>query len=325
MRVPDEVLQTVRSRVSIVEVVERHIALKRAGKNWVGLCPFHSERTPSFVVNEERGTYHCFGCGAGGTVFRFLMDVRGEPFVDVVRSLANEAGVPFDRGAEPAKDASARKERELLLEVLSIASRYYRHQLVDGRAGERAREYLARREIPPAAAETFGLGCAPPGWDNLVRYLQRKQVDLGLAARAGLVAERSSGGHYDRLRDRLVFPISDATGRVVSFGGRVLGEGEPKYLNGPETAVFRKSELLYGMHEGREELRRRRRAILVEGYLDVISLHARGFGATVATLGTSLTEEHIHVLRRRVDDVVLLYDGDDAGRKAAFRPAASPS
>ncbi len=319
MRVPEETLQEIRTRTSIVEVVGRHVALRRSGKNWKGLCPFHAEKTPSFVVNDERGTYHCFGCGAGGNAFRFLMEAEGLTFPEAVRVLAERAGVKLVTGREDPARARARDERGRLRDVLDLAARYYRHQLVSGRAGEDARQYLGRRGVPAEAAEAFGLGCAPAGWDNLARFLRAKGVSLDLAERAGLVVARESGGHYDRLRDRLVFPIHDASGRPVSFGGRVLGEGEPKYLNGPETEVFRKRELLYGLHQGADVLRRTRRALLVEGYLDVISLHVHGHGNALATLGTSLTADHLRLLRRWVDEVVLVYDGDAAGRKAAFR------
>ncbi|MHB8763513.1 MAG: DNA primase [Deferrisomatales bacterium] len=319
MRIPDDVLEAIRTRVSIVEVVGRHVALRRAGKNWKGLCPFHAEKTPSFVVNEERGTYHCFGCGAGGSAFRFVMEAEGRTFLDAVQVLAERAGVPLRTGPEDAGARRGREERQLLLVVLELACRYYRHQLNEGRAGEQARAYLERRQVPPEAAEAFRLGCAPEGWDPLARFLRSRGVDLELAAKAGLLAERASGGHYDRLRNRLVFPIADAGGRVVSFGGRVLGQGEPKYLNGPDSPVFRKGELLYGLGQAAETLRKDRRALVVEGYLDVISLHARGYSGALATLGTALTAEHVQGLRRRADEAVLVYDGDDAGRKAAFR------
>lgn len=318
-RIPEEVLDAIRSRVSILDVVGTHVALKRAGKNWKGLCPFHGEKTPSFVVNEERGAYHCFGCGAGGSIFRFVMEAEGRSFREAVEALAARAGVQLRLGPEGAEERQAREEKDLLLDILELAARYYRHQLLEGRAGARARAYLERREIGDQPSEAFRLGCAPDAWDALARYLRRKGVDLGLAARAGLVAERSSGGYYDRLRDRLVFPIADASGRVVSFGGRVLGTGEPKYLNGPESPVFRKSEVLYGLSQARDALRREKRAILVEGYIDVVSLHGRGYAAALATLGTSLTPQHVQALRRRVDEVVVVYDGDEAGRKAAFR------
>jgi DNA primase len=321
-RIPEEALQAIRTRVSILDVVSPHVALKRAGRNWTGLCPFHAEKTPSFVVNEERGSYHCFGCGAGGNAFRFLMEVEGRTFRDAAECLAERAGIRLELKPEGPEEKKRKEERDLLLEVLELAARYYRHQLVAGRAGGDARGYLVRREIADDASERFRLGYAPSGWDTLARYLKKKGVDLALCARAGLLAERKTGGgYYDRLRDRLVFPISDASGRVVSFGGRALGAGgeEPKYLNGPESTVFRKSETLYGLPQAQETLRKERRAILVEGYLDVVSLHARGCRAALATLGTSLTSDHVLALRRRVDEAVLVYDGDAAGRKAAFR------
>lgn len=318
-RIPDDVLEAIRARISIVDVVGAHVALRRAGKNWKGLCPFHGEKTPSFTVNEERGTYHCFGCGVGGNVFRFLMEAEGRSFREAVELLAARAGVVLTLGVESPEGRRERQERDILLDLLELGARYYRHQLLEGRAGEPARAYLSQRGIGAEVAEVFRIGCAPPGWDNLARYLASKGHDLALAARAGLVSQRTSGGYYDRLRDRLVFPITDPSGRVVSFGGRVLGAGEPKYLNGPESPVFHKSETLYGLHQGGEVLRREKRALLVEGYVDVVSLHAAGFRGALATLGTSLTRDHAQALKRRVDEVVLLYDGDEAGRKAAFR------
>lgn len=317
MRIPDHVLEAIRSRVSIVDVVGRHVALKRTGKNWKGLCPFHPEKTPSFVVNEERGTYHCFGCGAGGSVFRFVMEMEGASFADAVRQMGERAGVRV--AEETPGERRTREEKGGLLEVLETAARYYRHQLLAGRAGEEARAYLKRRGVSAEASEAFRLGYAPAGWDNLARYLKDKRVTPADAATAGLVAERASGGHYDRLRDRLVFPIQDSSGRVVSFGGRVLAGGEPKYLNGPESPLFRKGEILYGLTQGAEALRRERRALVVEGYMDVIALHGHGFPTALATLGTALTPEHVRSLRRRADEAVLIYDGDAAGRKAAFR------
>ncbi|MBI5446153.1 MAG: DNA primase [Deltaproteobacteria bacterium] len=320
-RIPEEALQSIRARVSILDVVGAHVALKRAGRNWTGLCPFHSEKTPSFVVNEERGTYHCFGCGAGGNVFRFLMEAEGRSFREAAEILAGRAGVSLELKPELPEMKKAREERDVLLELLELAARYYRHQLVAGRAGEAARRYLSERGIGPEASDAFRLGCAPSGWDALCRYLRKKGLDLALAARAGLAAERSSGGYYDRLRNRLVFPIWDSSGRVVSFGGRSIGSSpnEPKYLNGPESAVFHKSETLYGLTQAQEALRRERMAVLVEGYIDVVSLHAHGHRSALATLGTALTREHALALKRRVEEVVLVYDGDEAGRKAAFR------
>lgn len=318
-RVSDEVLEAIRTRISLVDLVSSHVALRKAGRTWKGLCPFHGEKTPSFVVNEERGTYHCFGCGAGGTAFRFLMEAEGRTFREAVEILATRAGVTLNLSPETEEEKSAREGKELLHELLSLAARYYRHQLLEGRAGEAARRYLVERGIDEQASEAFSLGCAPEGWDHLARYLARKGFDPAAAAQAGLLTPRTSGGYYDRFRGRLIFPIADAAGRVVSLGGRVLGKGEPKYLNGPESPVFRKSDVLYGLFQGAEALRRDRRALLVEGYVDVVSLHSRGLRPALATMGTALTREHVHTLRRRVDEAVLIYDGDAAGRKATFR------
>ncbi|GAB6063724.1 DNA primase [Deferrisoma palaeochoriense] len=317
MRFDEGTLQAIRDRVSMVDLVGRYVELRRSGKNWKGLCPFHDERTPSFVVNDERGFYHCFGCGAGGDLFRFVMEMEGLGFPEAVERLAREAGVPLARG--PAESRPARDEKARLLAVLDLAARYFRYQLTSGRAGEQARAYLERRGVGPELAERFGLGYAPRGWDPLARFLKSRGWDLGVAERAGLVRAREGGGVYDRFRDRIMFPIHDASGRVVGFGGRVIGEGEPKYLNGPETPVFQKRRLLYGLYQSAEALRRNREAWVVEGYLDVISLHGRGHARAVATLGTALGPEHLRELRRRADRVVLLYDGDEAGRRAALR------
>jgi len=319
MRVPDEVLEEIKSRISIVDVVAQHVSLKRTGKNWKGLCPFHSEKTPSFVVSEDRNAYHCFGCGCGGSAFNFLMEAEGLTFLEAVKVLAAKAGIVLEFSGE-GKDASARSEQSQLRALLDLASRYYRHQLTNGRAGAEAREYLSRRNVPDDAAENFNLGYAPGGWDALTRYLKKKGADLSLSAKAGLIVEKTSGkGFYDRLRNRLVFPISDSNGRVVSFGGRSLDGSEPKYLNGPESPVFIKSEVLYGLHQAIPDLRTSRRALFVEGYLDVLRLHSSGFRTALASLGTALTAAHLRILRRRADEVVLIYDGDDAGKKAAFR------
>lgn len=319
MRVSNEILEEIKSRISIVDVVGGHVALKRAGKNWKGLCPFHVEKTPSFVVNEDRGTYHCFGCGSGGSVFRFLMEADGLTFPEAVRALAKVAGVALEF-SEDRDDGRSPSENEELREILSLASRYYRHQLVEGRAGASARAYLLERNISGEASEQFDLGYAPAGWDALTRYLKKKGFKHSLAVSAGLIVEKSSGkGFYDRLRNRLVFPIADSNGRTVSFGGRTLDGGEPKYLNGPESAVFKKSEILYGLYQASSFLRTSRRALFVEGYLDVIRLHSNGFKAALATLGTALTPAHLRAIRRRADEVVLIYDGDAAGKKAAFR------
>ncbi|TLN26309.1 DNA primase, partial [bacterium] len=312
-------LQTIRDRVSVVEVVGAHVSLKKAGKAWKGLCPFHGEKTPSFTVNEERGTYKCFGCGKGGNIFTFLMEMEGRSFREAAEELAKKAGVELPRQEAGPEDSKARKEREAVFEVLELVARYFRHHFLEGRAGEEARGYAQKRGISEETGALFNVGGAPAGWDNLSRYLLKKKIDLSIGERAGLLVKKENGGYYDRFRERLIFPITDATGRTVSFGGRVYSKGEPKYLNGPETEVFHKSRVLYGLFQGAKELKAANRAVLVEGYMDVVMLHEKGFRGCLATLGTALTREHVEAIRRRVDEAVLVYDGDNAGKKAMER------
>lgn len=319
MTIPEHVIQNIRDRVSIADVVGTHVVLKRAGRNLKGLCPFHAEKTPSFVVNEERGTFKCFGCGKGGNAFTFVMEMEGKTFPEAAEALAARAGIEIPAADESPAARAERTDRAKIFEILSLAARYYRQQFEQGRAGENAREYAAKRGIGSETAEVFSIGAAPKGRDHLARYLVSKGVDPKLSERAGIIIRSETGGYYDRFRDRLIFPITDPMGRVVSFGGRILESGEPKYLNGPETEVFHKGRILYGLFQGAETLRRDNRAILVEGYMDVVILHEKGFPGCLATLGTALTREHVEALRRRVDLAVITYDGDEAGRKAMER------
>jgi DNA primase len=321
MLIPEDVLTEIRDRISIVDVVGSHVTLKRAGRSFKGLCPFHSEKTPSFNVSEERGTYKCFGCDKGGNAFTFLMEVEGLDFRQAVEKLALKAGVELPRGEESEDIKRARSEREKIFDLLSLATRYYRHQFTEGRAGEIARKYAEKRGIDEATAKLFNVGCAPEGWDNLCRFLMGKGYPGELLEKAGL-AVKGKRGYYDRLRDRLVFPILDTMGRTVSFGGREMGEpreGNPKYLNGPESPVFHKGRVLFGLFEGADAIRKSKRAIIVEGYMDVVILNQRGYPGCLATLGTALTREHVESLRRRADSAVLVYDGDEAGQKAMER------
>jgi DNA primase len=317
--IPEEILQTIRDRVSVAEIVGAHVALKKAGKTLKGHCPFHSEKTPSFTVNEERGTYKCFGCGKGGNIFTFLMEMEGRSFREAVEELAKKAGIELPRGGAQEEDAPSRKEREAVRDVLELSARYYRYQFEEGRAGEEARKYAKMRGLSDETCTLFNVGCAPAGWDNLARYLEKKKIPLLYGEKAGLLVKRQNESYYDRFRERLIFPITDFAGRTVSFGGRILEKGEPKYLNGPESEVFHKSKVLYGLFQGASELRSSGRAILVEGYMDVVMLREKGYGGCLATLGTALTRDHVEAMRRRVDEAVLVYDGDVAGRKAMER------
>jgi DNA primase len=309
-------LDEIRSGVDIVELVGRFVNLRKAGQNWKGLCPFHSEKTPSFMVNPRKGIFHCFGCGAGGDGFGFLMKVDRLSFPEAVRALARQAGValPDERSAgDPGRDA--------LFQAMDLAARFYAEQLWKP-AGEHARAYLARRGIEPDIARRFGLGWAPEGWDGLLAMMRGASVATETLETVGLVVRRESGsGHYDRFRGRLMFAIRDLQGRVVAFGGRGLGDEQPKYLNSPETPLYTKGNLLYAADLARTTIRERNRALLVEGYVDCLMAHQHGFTETVAALGTAFTPAQLAVLRRSCEEVVTFFDADAAGQKAAERAA----
>jgi DNA primase len=313
-RIPEDTLQTVRDRVDIIDLVGRYVSLKKAGRSHKGLCPFHHEKTPSFVVTPERGTWHCFGCGEGGNAFAFLMRHENLTFPEAVRSLAAELGIEI-----PETDSGERGVVEGVLRANALAQEHYQRALA-GAEGGGAREYLAGRGLALEEASRLGLGFAPDRWEGVVEVLRRAHLPGEVAERAGLARARSGGGHYDLLRGRVVFPIQDARGRVIAFGGRALAaDQDPKYLNTPESPVFRKREALYGLPQALEPMRRADRAIVVEGYFDQIALVRAGLGEAVATCGTALTEEHAKSLSRRTRNVVLLFDGDEAGQRAMLR------
>lgn len=316
MRIPSEKVDEVRVRVSLVGVVSDYVTLKRSGARFVGLCPFHEEKTPSFSVNEEKGVFYCFGCGVGGNVFSFLMQLKGLSFPAAVEELARRAGVPLP-SSEPVP---LQKEKEKLYRLNARVAEFYR-QAFHSSSGEIARAYLKDRGVERRAAEAFRLGYAPASWDALSRAAAREKLPFKTLEAAGLVAKRSGAeGYYDRFRHRLLFPIIDPSGHVLGFGGRVLDERErPKYLNSPETIVFSKGRTFYGLHATKEAIHQHRSVIVVEGYLDLISLWQAGIRNVVATLGTALTPYHVGILKRYTDQVTLLFDGDDAGRGAARR------
>ena len=313
-RIPEDTLQAVRDRADIVGLVGRHVSLKKAGRSYKGLCPFHHEKTPSFIVTPERGTWHCFGCGEGGNAFAFLMRQENLTFPEAVRSLAAELGIEI-----PETDGGERGVLEGVLRANGLAHEYYQRALF-AEEGSGARAYLTGRGLSDADARRLGLGFAPDRWEGVAEALRRARVPAELAERAGVVRARTGGGHYDLLRGRLVFPIQDARGRVIGFGGRALAEGQdPKYLNTPESPVFRKREAFYGLPQALEPIRSRDRAIVVEGYFDQIALAQAGLGEAVATCGTALSAEHAKALSRRTRNVVLLFDGDEAGQRAMLR------
>ncbi len=323
--IPPGFIQELLARADIVDVVGRHVQLKKAGINHKGLCPFHGEKTPSFIVSPSRQTYHCFGCGAHGNAVGFLMELAGMSFPDAVRDLAQQVGltVPEDESTPAERErAAAQKQRQATLtDVLARACDHYRKTL---RASPRAIDYLKRRGLTGEIAARFGLGYAPGGWRNLASAFAH--YDDPLLEESGLVivkpaedGNEAEAKRYDRFRDRVMFPIRSVQGEVIGFGGRVIDQGEPKYLNSPETPVFSKGRELYGLYEGRTAIRQRGYALVVEGYMDVVALAQSGFGNAVATLGTACTAEHVQKLFRFTDSVVFSFDGDAAGRRAAGR------
>ncbi|HEV8437408.1 MAG TPA: DNA primase [Methylomirabilota bacterium] len=310
-----ELLEEIRSRLDIVEVVGQFVGLKRAGVNWKGLCPFHTEKTPSFTVNPKRGIFHCFGCNAGGDAFSFLMRHDRLGFPEAVRTLAERAGVELPSAREPEADGRF----EALRRTMALAAEFYAQCLWEP-SGSNAREYLARRGVDLEVARRFGLGYAPEGWNALLTAMARHSIADDHLVQAGLVLPRQTGsGFYDRFRGRLLFPIRDLQGRVIAFGGRALGHEEPKYLNSPETPLYVKGQTLYALDVARHAVREKSRAIIVEGYLDCLMAHQHGFTETVASLGTAVTEAQLGLLRRYSDEVIALFDADAAGQKASAR------
>ena len=318
MRFSDDFVREVVNRTDLVQLMEeRGVALRRTGSTFKACCPFHSEKTPSFNVNPQRGFFHCFGCGTSGDAIRFLMLFERLTFAEAVTDLANKAGVEL---RHEGKSNQRKPDQEAGLHALQLASGFYQQQL-QGPTGQDVRAYLDQRYVPAEWQEHFQLGFAPDGWQRLHQYLLAQKIPAQIQEQCGLVkmAEQQER-RYDRFRNRLIFPIRDARGRCIGFGGRVIrSEDQPKYLNSPETPYYRKSQVLYGLYEGLETIRRSRELIFVEGYLDVIRMHQYGFAQAVATCGTALTREHLQLIRRHADSVVLLFDGDAAGQKAALK------
>ncbi len=317
--IPEDKIAAIRRAVDLAEVVAETVTLRKAGKNLLGLCPFHAEKTPSFTVSPDKQIFYCFGCGAGGNVFSFLMRRDGLSFREAVRLLARRAGIDLPEGLPP-KTARREGEAELLHRANRMAAEFYHERLCREPSAAAAREYLARRGVSEAAIADFQLGYAPASWDALIAHMTRRGIGTAVLEKAGLVVPRKDGsGFYDRFRNRIVFPIRDEQSRVVAFGGRVLDASTPKYLNSPETPVYRKREVLYGFDRAREACRARGAAFIVEGYLDLIALHQRGIENAVATLGTALSLEQIHRLARFAGRLVLVYDSDEAGLRSARR------
>jgi len=316
----EDIISRVRDSVDIVDLVSGYVSLKKTGKNHTGLCPFHAEKTPSFSVNPDKQIFHCFGCGAGGDVFKFIELQEGLNFPDAVRALAGRAGIslPTDSRSR-GQDKKSEDERKVLLEIVADAVEYFRKEL-EGPAGSAARAYLQKRGVTDAIVQDFALGYVKPEWDGLLRHLKQKGYAFGQMEKAGLIVKRSEGeGYYDRFRGRIIFPIRDIAGKVIAFGGRVMDDSLPKYLNSSETPLYSKSNTLYCLDMAKEFGRRQGYFIIVEGYLDAIACHQYGVRNAVATLGTALTEGHLRLMRRFSDKLVLIFDPDPAGVKASLR------
>jgi len=319
-RLPPSVVQQVQEGNDLVEIVSGYVALKKSGQNYLGLCPFHGEKSPSFTVSPAKQLFHCFGCGAGGNLFTFLMKMEGLTFPDAVRSLSQRIGLVITESTAATPEA---RQKVRLRSLLQLATQRFQEQLGDDRAAK-ARAYLTERGVNEAALDGFGLGYALPGWDSLMTPLVRKGWTAQELIDAGLIIRRNDGsGYYDRFRDRLIFPIRDLQGQTLGFGARALPDGtedtQPKYLNSPETALYSKGRILYGLDRARAAAAKSGYLVVVEGYFDVIAPHQAGFTQVVATLGTALTTAHLTLLQRLVPRVVLLFDPDPAGVNATLR------
>ncbi|HEX8773617.1 MAG TPA: DNA primase [Pyrinomonadaceae bacterium] len=321
MRFPQTFIDDLRRQADIVRVIQDYVSLKKKGTNWMACCPFHQEKTPSFSVNPAKDIFYCFGCGKGGSVFNFVMEIERVTFPEAIRIVAEKAHVPLPVMEEDKRFEARRRDADEIIEMNSWALEWWESQLEQGNAEARAaRAYLEGREITDETSRAFRLGYAPDRWDALSSHLKERGATLAQIERSGLVVKKDAGGFYDRFRGRLIFPVLDAQGRAVAFGGRTLSpEGEPKYLNSPETAAYTKGRHLYGLNLSRDEIRRRKFVILVEGYLDLIIPYQAGVRNVVASLGTALTPEQAKLLGRFARKVVINYDGDRAGVQAAGR------
>jgi DNA primase len=318
--IPSDFIDELLSRVDIVEIIDARVKLKKTGQNYSGLCPFHNEKTPSFSVNGDKQFYYCFGCQASGSALKFLMEHDRMDFVSAVEYLAARVGLEVPRENQSPKAIEKQKKRKSVYDILAQVSDYYRDQLKSGDGREQAVAYLKGRGLTGQIARDFALGYAPVGWDNLLQALAKTNHERDLLIEGGMVIDRSEENKtYDRFRERIMFPIRDLRGRVIAFGGRILGDGKPKYLNSPETVVFHKSRELYGLYEARQNNKKLDQLLVVEGYMDVVALAQHGVNFAVATLGTATTGEHLERLFRMVSKVVFCFDGDEAGRRAAWK------
>ncbi|NGQ94103.1 DNA primase [Brevibacillus sp. SYP-B805] len=314
----DEIVNRVRAAVDLVDVVSEYVQLRKSGRSLLGLCPFHSEKTPSFNVNPERQFFHCFGCGAGGDVFSFLMKIEQLTFPEALQKLADRAGIAIP---EPQKEQESPKQtaRQLMYEAHRLVAKLYHYVLTSTPYGTEARRYLEKRGLSAATIQEFQIGFAPDSWDFVTQFLKKRQFPLELMVEAGLLAQNEKGRIFDRFRRRIMFPIQNTQGEVIGFGGRSLDGSHPKYMNSPESPLFNKSATIFNLHRARSFIRKRKQAILFEGYVDVISAWQAGFQQGIATLGTAITEQHARMIRKNVEQVIVCYDGDTAGQEATAK------
>ena len=311
--------EEVRKAADIVEVIGQYVQIKKRGQNYIGLCPFHSERSPSFTVNQDKQIYHCFGCGRGGDVFTFLMEYHNLSFPQALEDLAERFNIPLPRYRDVSAERKKAELKDQLLRINELACNCFHGMLVKSANGKPGRDYFLKRHITQETISRFRLGYAPDRWDELTQYLRSKQIPLERGAMAGLLIEKKDSNYYDRFRNRIIFPIFDLNHHIIGFGGRVLDDSLPKYINTPETPVYHKGESLYGLDSAFRDIRERDMAILVEGYMDVLVLRQHGIPNVVATLGTALTSNQIRRLKGYAKQLVVLFDPDDAGREAALK------
>ena len=323
--IPDEKINQIRQANDIVDVIGDYIHLKKQGRNYFGLCPFHGENTPSFSVSADKQIYHCFGCGMGGNVFSFIMDIDGASFQEAVVKLADRAGIDIGVALDAHDNGNARNssEAQQMIEAHDLLRKFYHHLLVNTKEGQHALEYLLERGFTKESIDKFQIGYALPSWDFTVKLLQKRGYSLSVLEKSGLIIKREEeNSFFDRFRNRIMFPIMDTKGVPVAFAGRALEKNDqPKYLNSPETDIFNKSSILYNWHHARSSIKKQQQIILFEGFADVISADKAGIKNGVATMGTSLTDQHVQLIRRTTDSVIISYDSDKAGTEAAYRAA----
>jgi DNA primase len=319
MRIPESKIEEIRNSTSIVDVISEYVQLRKRGKNYIGLCPFHNEKTPSFTVSEDKQIFHCFGCHEGGNVYKFLMDYKKISFIEAVQELAEQQGIEINYDDEAYTEKQS--EQEVLYDINTEAARYFSNNLLNDDEGEIARNYFQKRNLKIQTIRAFGLGYALNGWENLVSYLKQKNIDLEKAVQLGLIGRNKDGRVFDKLAGRIIFPIFSPNGRVVAFAGRKLREDDTggKYINSPESLIYIKGRILYGLSFAKDDIRKLDKAIIVEGYMDLISLYQAGIRNVVAVSGTALTDEQAQLLSRYTKNVVLLFDADTAGIKASMR------